>query len=169
MKLKIKAIEILTFELSTIGMEAIRILEWSKELPESVTKMDLVNIIVFLFQKLDWVEFDGSKCEGNESTSDDSFKETNLGESGLGKTEIKNECPENLSPNEWAQICGDETEIKGKCPENISLSEWAQICGEPLIENEDAPVKVESSSGISSKEESKPHLTNNENENEITY
>ena len=163
MKLKIKAIQILTLELSTIEMEAIRILEWSKEIPESVTKMDLANIIVFLFQKLDWVEFEGSKCERKEITGDDSFEETHLGEKGPEKTEIKNECPENLSPSEWAQICGDESKTKDQCPENFTLSEWAQICGEPLKEYADNPVKVETSSEVSFKEEIKPHLTNNEN------
>ena len=57
MKLKFSAIQILLAELQPIEMGAIYLMgAGSEDIPDTVTKRILMNIITFLCEKLDWIE-----------------------------------------------------------------------------------------------------------------
>ena len=63
MKLKAKVMQILVADLQPNLIGAFYIMSSGLEMPDTVTKTDLTNIISFLCKKLDWVE------ELNETTS----------------------------------------------------------------------------------------------------
>ena len=54
--LKFKAISVLMSGLQDTQMWVIYQMASGKDLPDSVTKMDLIKIITFLFKHLDWIE-----------------------------------------------------------------------------------------------------------------
>ena len=64
MKLKFSAIQILLAELQPIEMGAIYLMgAGSEEIPDTVTKRILMNIITFLCEKLDWIRRPGSTAQ----------------------------------------------------------------------------------------------------------
>ena len=56
MNLKFKALSVLMSGLQDSQMWVIYQMASGKDMPDSVTKMDLINIIAFLFKQLDWIE-----------------------------------------------------------------------------------------------------------------
>ena len=72
--LKSRAMSILMAELQEAQMWAIYKMGMGKEIPGSVTKGDLIAIIVFLFKQLDWIDSTESSseeprnCEGSKGS-----------------------------------------------------------------------------------------------------
>ena len=58
MKLNLSGMAFLVAELTKSEMFAIYLMGFDKEMPDQVTKADLVRIIHVLCQKLDWIEMD---------------------------------------------------------------------------------------------------------------
>ena len=54
--LKFKALSVLMSGLQDTQMWVIYQMALDKDMPDSVTKMDLIKIIAFLFKQLDWIE-----------------------------------------------------------------------------------------------------------------
>ena len=71
MKLKSRIMDYLVKELRPNQMLAIFLIGMGKEMPESITKVDLTELITFLFQKLDWSEKEGNWAEVAEEKTHD--------------------------------------------------------------------------------------------------
>ena len=70
MKLKSRIMDNLVKELRPNQMLAIFLIEMGKEMPDSITKVDLTELITFLFQKLEWTERNGNLVEVTEEKID---------------------------------------------------------------------------------------------------
>ena len=68
-KLKFDVIKLLMNELNQSEMWAIYLMGLGKELPDKVTKVDLIQIIHLLCKKLDWVDEEDERIE-EERTND---------------------------------------------------------------------------------------------------
>ena len=59
MRLKLRAIQVLVAGLEPMEMAAIHLMGLGEDMPDTITKADLTNIIWFLCKQLDWIEVNG--------------------------------------------------------------------------------------------------------------
>ena len=92
MNLKFKALSVLMSGLQDSQMWVIYQMASGKDMHDSVTKMDLINIIAFLFKQLDWIDTNNVPHDtGNESTSSGGDDEENPASNLSELNEIVNE------------------------------------------------------------------------------
>merc|ERR1719268_537610 len=65
MRLKVNVIQLMVAELLPSEMAAVHLIGLGQDMPESITKNDLANIIVFLFKQLDWIEIGDQENKGD--------------------------------------------------------------------------------------------------------
>ena len=103
--LKFKAMAMLKAELQETQMWAIYQMTSGEDIPEFVTKTDLVKILAFLFKKLDWIEEIGGQSEATSQSEEDAF--------------VKNEFP-NDDTSSIGTFDQNSSEIELGCQENLS-------------------------------------------------
>ena len=64
-RLNVVAIQVLAAELQPVEMAAVHLMALGKEMPESVSKLDLTRIIFCLCKKLNWIERDNAGLATN--------------------------------------------------------------------------------------------------------
>ena len=79
MKLNFSGIAFLVEELTKSEMLAIYLMGFDREMPDKVTKADLVRIIQVLCRKLDWIEMDPVE-ELTEKSEDKSYSSSRISE-----------------------------------------------------------------------------------------
>ena len=65
--LKLRALSVLISGLQDAQMWVIYQMASGNDLPDSITKMDLIKIIEFLFKHLDWIEGTNDSIDEHES------------------------------------------------------------------------------------------------------
>ena len=84
--LKFKALSVLVSGLQDTQMWVIYQMASGKDLPDSVTKMDLIKIIAFLFKHLDWIEGTKDSIVELESATNVNTEENDTQDTGNEST-----------------------------------------------------------------------------------
>ena len=133
MRLNFSAMAYLVAELTKNEMWAIYVMGCGKEMPNQVTKADLVRIICVLCKKLDWIEMDHVKALTSSSGEGKTVNSFDFSSSRISEPAIGN------SPD--TELVSDNS-LSGSKAANNDIENDRNICGneEESQENNDSEI-----------------------------